>query len=74
MSVHAHPLLARARSFAVRRPALLMALLIGLLLIRLETGILTDTAASKDALSNLTLASGLATTGVPWPCSGWLAA
>lgn len=63
MSVHAHPLLARARAFAVHRPALLMALLIGLLLIRLETGILTDTAASKDALSNLTLASGLATTG-----------
>lgn len=63
MNVHAHPLVTRARSFTARRPALLMALLIALLLIRLDIGILTDTAARKDALSNLTLASGLATTG-----------
>ncbi len=45
------------------RPALGLALLIVLLLLRVELGILSEEGARKDALNNVTLAQGLATTG-----------
>ena len=46
-----------------RRAGAVLAVLIGLLLIRLDAAIITGTGAQSDALNNLDLAYGLATTG-----------
>lgn len=63
MSDRVRPMFARAWSPAARRPVLLLAVLVGVLMIRLDVGILTEAGARKDALNNLDLAHGLATTG-----------
>lgn len=46
-----------------KRPVLFLALLILALLVRVDTAVLSEAGARKDALNNLELAHGLATTG-----------